>query len=162
MEALGFDLRYFLFQATNFVLLFLILRKLLHKPLLSLMEKRSEEISEGLANAERMKVALAETEQKQQELLDAARGEARSMIETTRSEAKKLSEDLKAEAATRAERMLKQAEAELRAERERMFEELRAELAGLVVTAAGKIIESDEASAERTRHARQLVKELSK
>lgn len=162
MEALGFDLRYFLFQATNFVLLFLILRAVLHKPLLSMMEKRRTEIEDGLANAERMKVALAETEKKQQELLDAARSEARDLIETTRAEAKKLSDELKGEAEAKAERTLRQAEAELRAERDKMYEELRSDLAGLVVTAAGKIIQSDTTPEERAKHARQLVKELSK
>jgi len=64
MEALGFDLRYFLFQATNFVLLFFILRAVLHKPIFGMLEKRRIEIEGGLENAEKMKVALAETEQK--------------------------------------------------------------------------------------------------
>lgn len=160
MEALGFDLTYFLFQLGNFVVLFLILRKLLHKPLTTLLEKRQQEIEEGLENAEKAKTALAETEVRQQELLETARGEARQLVESTRAQAKELESKLQAEAAAKAAELLERTQEELQAEREKFRAELRAEMAELVTTATEKVLDGTVSVKDKQSHIEKLVKEV--
>lgn len=161
MEALGFDLKYFLFQLVNFVVLLVLLRMVLHKPLTALMDKRRVEIQEGLENAEKMKLALAETETKQQALLEEARLEARQLVEETRGQAKELEAKLQQEAAAQAASVLERAQEELAAEREQFRQELRAEMANLVLTATEKVLDGTVSVKEKQAHIEKLVKELS-
>lgn len=160
MESLGFDLKYFLFQLANFVLLFILLRSLLHKPLRNFLESRQKEISDGLTNAEKVKEALADAEVKQQELLEKARGEARKLIETSRQEAKDLGVEMQQEAAAQATAVLERAQDELQAEREKFRTELKAEMADLVVTATKKILDQANLDKEKQQQIEKLVKEV--
>jgi len=48
MEALGLDLRSFIFQLINFLLVLGGLTYLLHKPLIALLDKRQAEIEQSL------------------------------------------------------------------------------------------------------------------
>lgn len=160
MEALGFDLKYFLYQLANFLVLVFILKKIIHKPLLSLLEKRREEIESGLKNAKLAEEALNKTEIEQKEILENTRKEARNLIETTREEAKALELSLAQTAATRAETMLEQARQELQFEKEKLRSELRGELAELVVTATEKVLGEAITDPEKRKHVDTLVKEI--
>lgn len=160
MEALGFDLKYFLFQLANFVILFLILRKLLHKPLTDLLEKRRLEIAGGLENAEKMKVALAETESRQEEILEEARKKARAFIEETKVQAKELELHLSNEASEKAAQILARTQEELQTEREEFRRQLRNEMTDLVLQATEKVLEGAISTKEKQQHIEKLVKDL--
>ncbi len=159
MEALGIDLKYFLFQLVNFVVLFLILRKLLHKPLINLLDTRKAEIESGLSNAEKMKHALAEAEAKQDELIADARTKAKALVDETRAQAKELGQQLTDDAKKKADGVLAGARAELAEERERLRSELKQELAEMVVVATEKVLQQPLASAEKKQQVITLVKE---
>ena len=51
MEKLGLNLGYLLVQIFNFLILFVILRVWVYKPILGLLEKRRENIAQGLEDA---------------------------------------------------------------------------------------------------------------
>ena len=161
MEALGFDLKYFLYQLANFVVLLFILKKLLHKPLLNLLEKRREEIESGLKNAEAAKKALEQTEEDQKAILENARKEARGLIQVTKEEAKALELKLTEDPAAKAENLMANARPELQHEKEQLREELRTELAELVVTATEKVMNEAITDAEKRKQVDKLVKEVS-
>jgi len=160
MEALGFNLKYFLFQLANFALLFIILRALLHKPLAKFLEDRRNEIASGLENAEKMKLALASTEAKQLEVLEEARKEARALIEESRAQAKALELKLLEDSQKKAEELLERTKEEMAAERTVFRQELRAEMAELVVHATERVLEDTVSLKEKQQHIDKLVKEI--
>lgn len=160
MEALGFDLKYFLFQLLNFGLLFFLLKYLLHKPLLALLDKRKAEIQSGLDNAEKMQVAIAETEESQRLLMEETRAQARLLLDETKAQAQAVESQLREEAVKKASELLERAQAELAAEREEQYRQLRLELTNLVVTATEKVLSNAVSIEEKRKQVEKIVKEL--
>ncbi len=93
-----------LLQALNFGILFFVLAKLLFKPILKILDNRSDKITEGLAAAEKSlkeaakleekkAVEMAKVQQKAAELISAAKKEAKesgaALIEQAKAEAAK-------------------------------------------------------------------------
>jgi F-type H+-transporting ATPase subunit b len=160
MEALGIDLRTLIFQLFNFLLLLFILTKLLHNPLKKLLERRREEIEQGLANAETARKQLEQAEADRKDLLEKADLEGRLLISAAKKRATDLESALKADAQEKAEKMLEKNREELAAERERLKDELRGELADLVVSATEKVLASPIPDKEKRENVSKLVKEV--
>lgn len=76
MEALGIDFKLILAQIFNFVVLLVILKKFLYKPLLKMLDERKKKIEEGLLNAEKIKKELEEIEKRKQKILADSQKEA--------------------------------------------------------------------------------------
>ena len=49
-------------QTVNFFIVFLVLKKFAYQPIFHLLEARKAKIAEGIANAEKIKAQLAQTE----------------------------------------------------------------------------------------------------
>lgn len=161
MEALGLDIRALAFQLGNFVLLLVILTKLLHKPLKQLMEKRQQEINEGLDNAAKARQQLEEAEAEREKMLAKADTDGRALLEEVKKRATALEATLTADAQEKSEKMLAKTREELGLERQQLVKELRGELATLVVTATEKVLASPIPDAEKRKQMEELVKEVS-
>jgi F-type H+-transporting ATPase subunit b len=160
MEALGIDLRWFLFQFGNFIVLFVLLSVILNKPLRKLLEDREHEIKEGLENADRMKVALAETEERQRKTLEEAQREAQKMLDAVKAEGKLTEEKLRLEAQEKAEKLLTRAQEDIASERDKLRKELRGELASMVIQATEKVLDEGIDSKTKKDQVEKLVKDL--
>lgn len=156
MEALGIDLKWFLFQMGNFIILLGILTYFLHKPLLKLLEARKQEIAEGLENARQMKQELTSTMEQQTDILEDARKESAAILQETKKRATQLEADLTAKAKEKTEQMSLKAHQDLESEREQLRKELKADLASMVVQATEKIL-SENVSAEKEKEIKRQV-----
>ena len=89
----------FIAQVVNFLIVFLVLKKFLLKPIKELLKNREDTIKTGLAQAEEARVLLEQASEKEKTMLRKAQTEAKEIIST----AKKESEDLlqKAEMSTK-------------------------------------------------------------
>jgi len=160
MEGLGIDLKLIVYQLINFLLLVGALTYILHKPLTKLLDKRSEEIKEGLDNAAKAKEALAKATEKQEEMLAEAERKGHALIEEVRLQSKELEKQLEAKAEERAERVLAHAEEEIAAERIRLRTELKGELAEMVVNATGKVLKEAPLGSEKREQIEKIVTTL--
>ena len=88
MEQLGIDPRLLVAQIINFGVIVFLLTKVLYKPVLSFLEKRKNEIAEGVAMAEKMSKEQAHLEEKKEKVLVEARKEARAIMEQAKKAAK--------------------------------------------------------------------------
>jgi len=101
LGALGFDWKIFLVQALNFLILFLILRKIFFKPFIAALQKeknKNKEMLENKANISQQKDIL---KQEKEAEINEAKKEAQKIIK----EAKKIAEQIK-------KRTIKEAEEE--------------------------------------------------
>ena len=73
ISALGFNLPALIAQLINFLLLLLIFRMLLYKPLLKMLDERKKRIQEGLDASDEAKRRLSQTEQEVAKELEKAR-----------------------------------------------------------------------------------------
>lgn len=156
MEALGIDPALLISQIVNFLLLLLVLRFLLYKPILNMLQERREKIKEGLQYAERVKEEAAAEREKHQKELEEARRKAEEAIAQASRISEQEREKIVAEAQEEAHRILEQARAEIEYERRQAMIDLQEQAVELAIAAASKVIDK---SLDKKEH-RRLIKEF--
>lgn len=142
MDALGINLPGLITQIVSFIILFFILSKLLYKPLLGLLDQRSEKVRAGLEAAERAREDAARSEDSIQEQLADARSEGQKLISQARETAEKFREEEMEKARQDVEAERNRAQSNIQRERDAAIEDLRREFAVLAITAAEKVVKS--------------------
>ena len=141
MEALGLNLSGLITQLVSFTILFAVLYKLLYKPVLGMLDNRSERIKESLETAERVRDEAARSQEEMQEQLTAARSEGQQLIAQARDVADRFRQEELAKAREDIDAQRARAQANIQREGEAAVEELRREFAGLAIAAAERVIE---------------------
>jgi F-type H+-transporting ATPase subunit b len=155
---LNFTVTFFITIA-NFLVLFLVLKKLLFKPVTNFMEARAKKIRESLSEASILKGQAEELAGRYEALMADADAEAERLVkegeERARAEAKALVDKALAEAAETRRRGEEAAERE----REKARQDLAADIALLAANVAGMLV-GRAATEEDERAAGHLVREL--
>jgi F-type H+-transporting ATPase subunit b len=135
-------------QVISFGIVTLLLYLFAYKPILKVLEERRERIAESLANADRIKKELAQTEASRLEILNQANTQANKLIEEARAAAAKVSETETQRAIATAEQIITKAREAASVEHERMLQELKREIGNLVVRTTaqvtGKVLTMDD------------------
>lgn len=129
-----------LFTIINLVVLYLLLRKFLIKPIVNVMEKREKLIADGLDNANTAQEKAMQMRQQYESALSGAKEETAKLMEKAQLQAKVEYERIVTEAGEKAGNIMETAKNDIQLERERTTKALQAEIAGLAMTAAEKII----------------------
>jgi F-type H+-transporting ATPase subunit b len=155
---LNFTVTFFI-TIVNLLVLFLVLKKLLFKPVTNFMAARTKKIQDSLNDAAIMQGKAEEMRSRYDELMSGADAEAERLVkegeERAKSEAKALLEKATIEAAEARRRGEEAAERE----REKARQELASDIAALAAEVAGKLV-GRAAAAEDKRSAETLVREL--
>jgi F-type H+-transporting ATPase subunit b len=77
MESLGLDIKLLVAQIVNFAILFFVLKKVLYKPLIKVIDERNKKIDDSLINSQKIEETLAKIEQKEADVMDKARQKAK-------------------------------------------------------------------------------------
>ena len=114
MDQLGITPGLLVSQIVNFLLLVVILRLVLYKPVLNMLAQRKERIAQSMKDAERASAAAQEAEQEKAKILEAARREAQEIRAQATRDAEKIAQDVRSRADVEAQeiRMRSQADAE--------------------------------------------------
>ena len=142
MDALGINLPGLITQIVSFIILFFILSKLLYKPLIGLLDQRSEKVQAGLVAAERAREDAARSEDSIQQQLADARTEGQRLIAQARETAEKFREEEMGKVRQDIEAERDRAQSNIQRERDAAIEDLRREFAGLAIAAAEKVVRS--------------------
>ena len=90
LSQLGIDWHLLLSQAVNFLVLLIVLRFFLYKPLLKLLADRKKKIEEGVEKAKMADVRLLEANETSKEKIREAEKQAIGIIQKTENDAKVL------------------------------------------------------------------------
>lgn len=156
IAGLGINLPALIWQIINFSLLLILLYFILYKPMLRMMDQRSQRIKESLEQAERMRAETARAEEQVREQIEAARREGQNIISQAVQVGERIKEEARAEARKEAEALISRARAEIEREREEALEALRKEFADLAIRAAEKVVRQ---ALDRQAH-RKLIEEV--
>lgn len=129
--------------ALNLTILYVVLRKILFKPVTQYMENRTKSIRDSIDNAEKAKSEADDLRRRYEEQLRNARAEGERLMDEARVRADKEHDRLVAEAESEAENILDRAREETERERIQMIREIRGQVAGLALSAASKVIEAN-------------------
>ena len=151
IEGLGLNLPQMIAQVVNFVVLVIVLKLVLYKPILKMLDDRKVKIAEGLNAAEMARAEAARSQANIQGQLDAARKEGQELVANAQGIAVRIQAEAREQAGRDREAALERARAEIQLERDRAIADLRREFADITVSAAEKVINQ---SLDRQSHQR--------
>lgn len=135
-------------QIVNFLVLFLILRKFLYRPILKIINARKNVVIQNLENADKIDQRLFSIEDEATEILSLASKEAHIIIDTASNTADNIITQAHQKAQTDIDLMLEKAKSTIAQQREYMQKELTAKYAQLVIVGVekmtNKVLNSDD------------------
>lgn len=143
MDQLGINGWQLAVQLVAFVVFVFLLWRFALGPIVLVLDKRQDRISESLEAAERMQAELKETQAKNEEVLAQARREAQDVLAAARQNADQIETRAREKAEASADEFLGRAQETLRQETAQARQSLRQEVADLAVMAASKIIRKE-------------------
>ena len=141
MEALGINLPGLATHLLSFIILMVVLKMFLYKPIVNMLDQRSQRIRESLEAAERAREESAASQEEVQAQLEAARAEGQQLIASAREVAGRFREEETAKVRQEIEAERSRATANIQRERDTAIEQLRSEFADLAITAAERVVE---------------------
>jgi F-type H+-transporting ATPase subunit b len=150
LEKLGINLGYFLVQTFNFLILLVVLRVWVYKPIVGLLERRRQNIAQGLEDARIAAEARANAEKEAEKIIADANRQAGQIVAEAKDRAEVAARDVRASAEAEAVKAREKALTEVEEERNRILGDLRGQIAGISIAAAQKLV--GEALDEQRQH----------
>lgn len=132
-----------IFTWANLIILVLIMKKLLFKPVLKMLEARDKEVSEMYREAETAQSSAQSLEKEYSEKLSSAKEEAAKIMKDAKHDATLRGEEIVGEAKREASAILEKAQKEIEREKEAAISEIKNDIASIAVDIAQKVIEKD-------------------
>lgn len=136
---LGLNVPGLLWHAANFLVLLFLLRLVLFKPVVGMLDARAQRVRDSMEQAEAARRAAEQAETDRQALLAETRREAEAIRSRADEQAKRILSDAEENAQRRQQQILEQAEATAHQVEARVMAQVRAQLADLVVTATERV-----------------------
>lgn len=150
MEALGINLPFLLVQIVNLIIVYTVVAKWIVGPIGGLLEKRRENIAQGLEDARIAAEARANAEKEAAGIIAEAQAEAGKIVREASERAQSVAKEVKVEAEAEAAKAREAALAEVEVERNRILGDLRGQVAALSIAATQKLV-GDALDAKRQR-----------
>ncbi|MFB3885238.1 MAG: F0F1 ATP synthase subunit B [Thermodesulfobacteriota bacterium] len=153
--SLGINLPLLVVFIINFIVLFVLLRIFLYKPVLKMLDERAKRTKEAMELADATKKEYEEARTEVQRQIEKGRQEAQAIIAQAMQAGERLKEESRNEATKQAQVIIDRARAELETERDKVIGELRREFVDIAIAAAGKVIQE---TLDKEKH-RKLIDE---
>lgn len=100
-------------QIVNFLIIFFILKKLLYKPIVTMLKKRQATIKEGLEQAEEARIKLEKVVIEEKNILMNAQLQSKKIIEDAKKELAEITKQVNDEGKIRTEKLLDDAKEQI-------------------------------------------------
>lgn len=140
MDQLGISGGLLVSQIVNFLLLMVILRMVLYRPVLNMLEARKERIAQSMKDAERASAAANEAEQEKAKVLEGARREAQEIRAQANRDAEKIAQEVRSRAETEAGDIRMKAQAEAQTQLDAALADANKQIADLAILATEQLL----------------------
>lgn len=137
------DWKLLIAQMINFGIVLGVLWYFALKPLMKVMNKRSEDIEKSLKEAKEIEQKLAEAETTKEKIVINAKQEAQIIMEKTQKESEKVREQKLKETRDEMDRIAQKMKSDINIEKEKMLIDAKSHIADLVVAATEKVIKKN-------------------
>jgi F-type H+-transporting ATPase subunit b len=127
-----------------------------YKPIMRMLDERSNRIKESMEQAERIKEETARAEEMVKAQIEVGRKEGQAIVAQASQVGERVKEEARQEARKEVESLIARAQAEIEREREEAIEQLRQEFVDLALLAAERVINK---SLDREVH-RRLIEQV--
>jgi F-type H+-transporting ATPase subunit b len=153
--SLGINLPLLVVFIVNFIILLVLLRLFLYKPVMKVLDERAQRTKDAMELAEAIKKEYEQAKGEVQKQIERGRQEAQAIITQAMQVGERLKEESKQEAAKQAQVMIDRTRSELEAERDKIVGDLRREFVDISIAAAEKVIKE---TLDKEKH-RKLIEE---
>ena len=149
-----------LFTLVNTIVLFLVLKKFLFKPVMKMIRDRQKEIDDMYADADKAKQEASDMRTEYQQKLAVATQTSERMVKEAMERGQHREEDIIRQANREAETILQKATADIAQEKKKAINDAKNEIAGLAMDVAGKVIGHSLSIADQEKLVNQFIEEL--
>ena len=132
-----------IFQILNLLLLMVLFKKYLFKPVTEILKKHQAEIEGHYQEAQQAETDAKAMKADYESKMAGARQEADRVIKTATESANAMSASIVEDARTQADQLKRRAQTEIDLERRRAFDEVKGELSGIALDIASQVIERE-------------------
>lgn len=158
----GLDPWLLLAQVVNFLLVLLVLRQFVFRPLVRTMRERAAKVERGLQDAEAAAASRAATERERKTLLARALTDATQTRQHAEEEAHRIREELLRTAEEEAAAMHDRSQREAEAAKKHAVQAAAGEVGNLVVDVSARVLETELTEKDRTRYREAALRILQK
>lgn len=133
----------------NFLVLVILLRLFVYKPVVNILEKRKEMIDTSVKDAEEIKKQKELTEEHRKKIVQDAYLESKKIIEQATKQSQIQTKEILAEAAKEAQDIIERAKSEIQQERTHMYTGLKQEMMQLITLTLNKVLKDNLTHAEQ-------------
>lgn len=149
-----------IFQLINTFLVFVILKKLLFKPVLGVIEAREKDIKENLAHGELAKNEGISLKKEYEEKIGSAKNEGQEIIKQATLRAEQKEAEIISTAKQEAQSLREKASKDVEQERQKVMNEIKNDISNIAVLAASKVIEKDIDKSKHEELINNFIKEV--
>lgn len=143
LEIISINIWQILISLCNLLILFLVLKKFLYKPVMKVMAERQSKIDTQINDAKQDRTAAEAMRAEYEEKLEKAAAEGDQIIKNAVQRARTQEEEILKSANDSAARTLKRAEEQVELERRKAVNQLKDEVSGMAVDIASAVIEKN-------------------
>ncbi|MEG2928080.1 MAG: F0F1 ATP synthase subunit B [Oscillospiraceae bacterium] len=132
-----------LFTWVNMFIMFMIIKKLLFKPVLKILNQRKEQIENMYTEASTATDNAIKMEKDYTEKIALSKDEAGEIIKTATLTAQRREAEILAEAKEKADALTQRAQVEIEQEKKKAYGEIKGEIAEISVAIAAKLVERE-------------------
>lgn len=140
MDALGVEWSLLIAQIVNFLILIVLLRMFLLKPIMNMLNQRKERIAQSMKDAERVNAAAREAEADKAKILEQARREAQEIRAQATRDAEKIAQDVRGRADQEATEVRMKAQEDAQKQVELALADANKQIADLAILATEKLL----------------------
>ena len=148
------------FQLINTFLVFWILKKLLFKPVMDIIEARENDIKSDLAEGERAKTEGLSLKKEYEERISTAKAEGQEIIKQATLRAEQKEAEIISTAKQEAQSLKEKASKDVEQERQKVMNEIKSDISNIALLAASKVIEKDIDKSKHEELINNFIKEV--
>jgi F-type H+-transporting ATPase subunit b len=156
----GVDWQHLVAQMISFGIVCFLLHRFAYKRVLAMLDDRRKQIAQGIANTEKIKAELAESEAHRQEVMVKANTQAKRLIEEARAAAARVQAEETRKATAAAEQIITKSHEAAEQDYARMLAQLKHDVGHLVVqttaVVAGRVLTPEDQRRLAEEAARQI------
>lgn len=133
----------FFFTIANTIILFFVLKRLLFKPVLKVIDDRDQEIKKKIDDGNKALEEGLEFKEEYEEKLDQIKNQGQEILEKSKKMADERAEKIILEARNEASAIKEKASLDIEKERQQAYEDVKGDISEIAILAASKVIEKD-------------------
>lgn len=160
LSLVSIDVGTIVFTLINTLIIFLIFRFFLYKPVCNILEKRKQMAAAEIDDARKAKEEAEKAQQEYAARLADAKSEAAEIVKSATLRAQKREEEIVGEANKKAAEIRAKAEETIERDKQRALNEVKDEISEMVVMAAQKVVEKEISAADNEEIIAKFLEEV--